>query len=169
MEETTRIKMESMFQEADRLINEKAIAEGYNMLMSIIQEEPGFGKAYNHIGWIFETQYKDYVSAEKNYKRALELTPEYYASYYNYAAVLSILQRWDDLNALLTKALAIPGINKGTIYNEYGIMYETQRKYKEAIEAYKNYAASTFNNKQLDTAKESIDRCKKKMELLADL
>src|ERR1700753_3318011 len=105
MEETQRIKLESMFQEADRLLNEKAMAEGLNMLKSILQEEPTFGKAYNHIGWIYETQYKDYATAEANYKKALEYTPEYQATYYNYAVVLSVLQRWDDLTKLLNKGL----------------------------------------------------------------
>ena len=158
--------MESMFQEADRLISEKAIGEAFNMLTSIITEEPTFGKAYNHLGWIYDTQYKDSASAERNYKMAIQYMPNYFASYYNYAMVLSGLQRWDDLTALLNKAMEMPGINKGTIYNEFGIMYEAQRKYKEAIEAYKNYAAATYNNQQLNTAIESIERCKKKMTIL---
>ncbi|HSY76668.1 MAG TPA: hypothetical protein VK890_07425, partial [Bacteroidia bacterium] len=96
---------------------------------------------------------------------ALQYAPEYHATYYNYAIVLSILQRWDDLTAHLNKGLTIPGVNKGTLHNEFGIMYETQGKLIEAIEAYKRYAQTTFNNKQLDTAKESIDRCKKKLEI----
>ncbi len=165
MEETVRIRLESMFQEADRLLNEKAIAEGFNMLQSIIQEAPGFGKAYNHLGWIYESQYKDYVNAEKQYKLALENAPEYHATYYNYAIVLSILQRWDDLTNLLNKGLTVPGVNKGTLHNEFGIMYETQGKFQQAIEAYKKYAQTTLVNKQLDTAKESIERCKKKLEI----
>ena len=165
MEETVRVRLESMFQEADRLLNEKAIAEGFNMLQSIVQEAPEFGKAYNHLGWIYESQYKDYANAEKYYKLALQYAPEYHATYYNYAIVLSILQRWDDLTAHLNKGLTIPGVNKGTLHNEFGIMYETQGKLIEAIEAYKRYAQTTFNNKQLDTAKESIDRCKKKLEI----
>jgi len=165
MEETQRIKLESMFQEADRLLNEKAMAEGLNMLKSILQEEPTFGKAYNHIGWIYETQYKDYNTAEANYKKALEYMPEYQATYYNYAVVLSVLQRWDDLTALLNKGLTIPGINRATLHNEFGIMYETRGMLKEAIESYKNFAQTTFLNKQLDTAKDSIERCKKKLEI----
>jgi tetratricopeptide (TPR) repeat protein len=165
MEETVRVRLESMFQEADRLLNEKAIAEGFNMLQSIVQEAPEFGKAYNHLGWIYESQYKDYANAEKQYKLALQYAPEYHATYYNYAIVLSILQRWDDLTAHLNKGLTIPGVNKGTLHNEFGIMYETQGKLQDAIEAYKKYAQTTFNNKQLDTAKESIDRCKKKLEI----
>jgi tetratricopeptide (TPR) repeat protein len=165
MNESDKIRLESMFQEADRLLNEKAIEEGYNMLTSIIQEAPDFGKAYNHLGWIYETKYKDYAGAERNYKRALECSPEYCATYYNYAVVLSALRRWDDLTALLNKALDIPGMNRSTIHNEFGIMYETQGKFKEAIDSYKNYASTTFVNKQLDTAKESIERCRRKMEI----
>jgi tetratricopeptide (TPR) repeat protein len=157
--------MEDMFMEADRLISEQKIGEAFTKLSSIVQEMPTFGKAYNHIGWIYETKYKDYPNAEKYYKQAIEYSPDYHAGYYNYSIVLSTLQKWDELTALLDKALTIPGINKGTIYNEYGIMHEAQGKYQQAIEAYKQYAANTFDSKLLDTAKDSIERCKKKMEI----
>lgn len=152
--------------EADRLISEQKIGEAFSKLSAIIQEMPTFGKAYNHIGWIYETKYKDYPNAEKNYKQAIEYSPDYHAGYYNYAIVLSTLQKWDELTALLDKALKVPGINKGTIYNEYAIMYEGQGKYKEAIDSYRLYIASTLDSKQMETAKDSIERCKKKMEYL---
>ena len=167
MNENLRIRMEDMFLEADRLISEQKIGEAFSKLTAVVQEMPTFGKAYNHIGWIYETKYKDYPNAEKNYKLAIEYAPDYHAGYYNYAIVLSTLQKWDELKDLLDRALKVPGINKGTIYNEYAIMQEAQGKYKEAIDAYKNYITSTFDNKQLETAKESIERCKKKMEILA--
>ncbi|MFN8286334.1 MAG: hypothetical protein U0V74_06255 [Chitinophagales bacterium] len=165
MNDNLRIRMEDIFQEADRLISEQKIGEAFAKLNGIIQEMPNFGKAYNHIGWIYETKYKDYPNAEKNYKQAIEYAPDYHAGYYNYAIVLSTLQKWDELKALLDKALTVAGINKGTIYNEYAIMNEAQQKYKEAIDAYKNYIANSFDNKQIDTAKDSIERCKKKMEI----
>ena len=158
--------MEDLFMDADRLITDQKIGEAFSKLTSITQEMPNFGKAYNHLGWIYETKYKDYPNAEKNYKLAIEYAPDYLATYYNYAIVLSTLQKWDELAALLDKALQVPGINKSTIQNEFAIMYEAQGKYKEAIDAYKSYAAATFDNKQLDSAKDSIERCKKKMEML---
>lgn len=167
MNDNLRIRMEDLFLEADRLISEQRIGEAVSKLNAIIQEMPDFGKAYNHLGWIYETKYKDYPNAEKYYKQAIEYSPDYHAGYYNYAIVLSTLQKWDELQALLEKALKVPGINKGTIYNEYAIMYEGQGKYKEAIDAYKKYAANTYDSKLLDTAKDSIERCKKKMEILA--
>jgi tetratricopeptide (TPR) repeat protein len=166
MKEYLRVRLEGMFQEADRLINAKSTSEGFNLLTTIITEEPSFGKAYNHLGYIYYWRYKDNANAEKHYKMSLELSPEYLAGYYNYATFLSSLKRWDELTTLLNKALKVPGINEGTIYNEFGIMYESQRKYREATEAYKNYLAFTLDNEHVDKAIESINRCKKKMELL---
>jgi tetratricopeptide (TPR) repeat protein len=159
--------MEDMFLDADRLISEQKIGEAFSKLQGIISEMPEFGKAYNHLGWIYETKYKDYPNAEKYYKLAIEYSPDYLAAYYNYAIVLSTLQKWDELTTLLNKALTIAGINKSTIQNEFAIMYEGQGKFAEAIDAYKKYAAATFDSKQLESAKDSIDRCKKKMEILA--
>jgi len=158
--------MEDLFMEADRLIGEQKIGDAFSKLTSIINEMPTFGKAYNHIGWIYETKYKDYPNAEKYYKQAIEYMPEYHAAYYNYAVVLSTLQKWDELVVLLNKALATPGINKATINNEFAIMYEVQGNFQKAIDSYKSYIISTFDNKQIDTAKESIERCKKKMEIM---
>jgi tetratricopeptide (TPR) repeat protein len=86
--------MEDLFLEADRLISEQKIGEAFSKLESITQEMPTFGKAYNHIGWIYETKYKDYPNAEKYYKLAIENFPEYLAAYYNYAIVLSTLKKW---------------------------------------------------------------------------
>ena len=165
MNENLRIRMEDMFMEADRLISEQKIGEAFTKLSAIIQEMPNFGKAYNHIGWIYETKYKDYPNAEKYYKQAIEYSPDYHAGYYNYAIVLSTLQKWDELTNLLDRALKVPGINKGTIHNEYAIMYEAQGKYQQAIDSYRLYAANTFDSKLLDTAKDSIERCKKKVEI----
>jgi hypothetical protein len=45
-------------------------------------------------------------------------------------------------------------------------MYEAQGKFVEAIAAYKNYIINTFDNKLIDGAKDSIERCKKKLEIL---
>lgn len=163
---TSNIRMEDMFLEADQLISEQRIGEAFSKLNSIIQEMPTFGKAYNHIGWIYETKYKDYPNAEKHYKLAIEYAPDYHAGYYNYAVVLSTLQKWDELTTLLNKALTVPGINKGTIQNEFAIMYEAQGKYNEAIEAYKRYIANIYDNKLIETASDSIARCKRKLEIL---
>jgi Tfp pilus assembly protein PilF len=154
------------FLEADLLIKETKVSDALALLNEILEDYPDYGKAHNHLGWIYETKLTDYKRADEHYRMAVKFSPEYPSVYYNYAILLSTLQRFDELEQLLAKALAIPGINKGTIHNEYGIMYESQGKYDDAIKHYKEYIKNLFDAKTIETASASIDRCKKKKELL---
>lgn len=94
------------------LISDQKIGEAFSKLTGITEEMPTFGKAYNHIGWIYETKYKDFPNAEKYYKLAIENSPDYLAAYYNYAIKFSTLQKWDELTNLLNRALTVAGINR---------------------------------------------------------
>lgn len=159
-------EIEEKFQHADRLINEGKISEAAHLLEDILAEVPDFGKAHNHMGWLYETKFKNYAKAEEYYKLALKFSPEYTAVYYNYAYLLSTLRRFDELAKLLEHAIKVPGINYGTIYNEYAIMSEFQGNFKDAIHYYKLYIQNIFDNKNIESAAESIRRCERKMQLL---
>ncbi len=159
-------QLEDQFLYADQLIKENKNAEAIEVLEAIIAEAPDFGKAYNHLGFIFETKYQDYTKAEEHYKLALKFAPNYTSVYYNYAIVLSTLKKWQELEALLIQAETIPSINRATIANEYAIMYEMRGMYDEAILKYKEYIYYVFDNKQIDNALSSIERCERKKEML---
>lgn len=158
-------KAEELFDQADKDIRDGYYADAAKKLESIIADDPDFGKAYNHLGYLYETKFKDLVSAEKYYKMALEKSPEYPAIYANYSILLSTLQKYDDLNELLKKALEVPGVDRANVYNEYGIMYENLGEYSRAINSYKECAKMTFSKATMDKALESIDRCNTKMKL----
>ncbi len=158
--------LEEKFQRADRLINDGKISEGAHALQEILEEAPDFGKAHNHMGWLYENKFKDFAKAEEHYRLSLKFTPTYPAIYYNYAYLLSSLRKFDQLERLLDEAVKVPGINYATIYNEYAIMRELQGSYSEAIHYYKLYIKNNFDSKSIDTATESIRRCEKKMSLL---
>lgn len=160
-------KLDEMFFEADRLINEGNIAQAVEILNSIIQEQPDYGKAYNHLGWVYERRYRDYAKAETFYRTALAYSPEYTPVYYNYAALLSIMNKFTDLERLLEKAMSVPGINRASIYNEYGIMHEIQRNFDLAIKNFKNAIAESLSEKDIEMYQESIRRCEKKRNLLS--
>ncbi|GDX47823.1 hypothetical protein LBMAG25_06410 [Bacteroidota bacterium] len=159
------IKYEELLSQADLDFKEGYFQEAIDKLESIIEEEPTFGKAYNHLGWYYETKAKDYSQAERYYKLAIDHAPDYVAVYYNYAILLSNLRRFTELDTLLKKALDIKGIDQSTIYNEYGIMHELNEDLQTAIEYYTKCAKSTLNNDVLNRAKDSIQRCKTKLEL----
>jgi len=159
------IKLNDMFLEADDLIAKNQIGEAQRILEAIIAEDPSFGRAHNHLGWIYETKIRDYVNAEQHYRMAITFTPDYCPVYYNYAAVLSTQKRWDDLEKLLTDALQVQAINLSTIHNEFGIMYELMGKYDEAITSYKNAVRNSLDVKNIELYKTGITRCKSKQEI----
>ena len=62
--------------------------------------------------------------------------------------------------------IALPGIARDTIANEYGMMYEMQGNLQQAIEYYQQAAIVTLDGAKLAKYKEGIERCRKKQEML---
>lgn len=160
------LRAEKLFMRADDLIKDKKIDEAMDILYECIETYPDFGRAYNHLGWIYETKMSNYAKAEECYKLALENEPSYRAVYYNYAILLSTCKRYKELENLLQRAQNIAGIDMGTLYNEHAIMYEAQGYYDQAIEYYKKYIAELHNTTNINTALDSIDRCRRKQDIL---
>lgn len=157
--------LDSEFDRADDLISQDLIEESKAVLNSILEEDPKYGKAHNHLGWIYRTKENDSHNAEIHYKHALDFTPEYGASYMNYAYLLSEQKRFYELEQLLTRAENVADINKSNLAREWGYLYEDTKQYEKAIEKYKEYAMSLYDNQLLEKAKESIVRCRQKMEI----
>ncbi|MBX2827598.1 MAG: hypothetical protein KTR22_05515 [Flavobacteriaceae bacterium] len=158
-------KLEEMLDQANLDIKDGLYEQASNKLEKIIDIDPNFGKAYNHLGYLYEVKFKEYEKGETLYKLCIEKTPMYPSVYYNYAILLSTLGKWDDLKNLLDKAMNIPGITKSTILNEYAIMYEQKGELDQAIDHYRQAGLSTLDKGVLDRAKTSIERCKSKKEL----
>ncbi|PKA81920.1 tetratricopeptide repeat protein [Ulvibacter sp. MAR_2010_11] len=159
-------KLEELLDQANTDIKNGHYDEATNKLEEIIGIDPNFGKAYNHLGYLYEVKFKEYEKGETLYKLCLEKSPMYPAVYYNYSILLSTLGKYDELKELLDQAINIPGITKSTMYNEYAIMYEQQGKLNEAIDYYKKAAMNTLDKSVLERAKGSIERCKMKQEFL---
>lgn len=159
-------KLEEMLDQANLEIKNGKYEVASNLLEKIIDIDPNFGKAYNHLGYLYEVKFKEYEKGETLYKLCIEKSPMYPSVYYNYAILLSTLNKWEELQALLDQAMNIPGITKATIYNEYAIMYEQQGQLDKAIEHYKKAGMNTLDKNVLDRAKTSIERCQAKKTFL---
>jgi len=162
----TELECEELFAQADRLLTDGVIMEAVEKLSQILKRNPRFGKAYNHLGWVYETKYKNTPRAEEYYRAAIQYAPHYPAPYLNYAYFLSSQGRFDELKAHLDRTAQIPGIAKDTIANEYAIMYEITGNLQQAIKYYQDAAIVTLDSTKLDKFKDSIDRCRKKLEIL---
>lgn len=159
-------KLEELLNQANTDIRDGFFDEATNKLEKIIDMDPNFGKAYNHLGYLYEAKFKEFEKGETLYKLCLEKSPMYPPVYYNYAVLLSTLGKYAELEELLDTAINIPGITKSTIYNEYAIMFEQQGKLDKAIEFYKKCGMDTLDKSLLERAQASIDRCKMKKEFL---
>ncbi|GAB4398646.1 MAG: hypothetical protein OHK0053_17690 [Microscillaceae bacterium] len=158
-------ELNKLFYKADHEIKDGLIGEAFDTLNYIIEQDTEFGKAYNHLGWIYETKEKDYQKAEECYRLALKYAADYTPVYLNYAILLSTLKRYEELEMHLARSLEVPGINESKIWNEYGIMYEMQGKYRRAIEAYKKSIQFSLINEDIERFEKSVQRCRKKQAL----
>jgi tetratricopeptide (TPR) repeat protein len=163
------LECETMLVQANTLIKEQRTQESVELLLKILQCNPQFGKAYNHLGWVYEVDYRNYTRAEEYYKKAMEYEPEYSASYTHYARLLSSCKRFDELKAHLDMALTIPTVPDEVIYSEYALMYEMQQNPEAAKNYYIKAAMITLDGKKLTYYKESIDRCQLKLDLKKSL
>ncbi len=159
------IRLEELFNQADLDIRDGYYEAAVKKLEDILVEEPTFGKAYNHLGWLYETKFQNYQKAEEYYDKALKTAPQYPAIYSNYSVLLSTLGKFDELKSLLEKGLATPGVDKSLMYNEFGIMNEIQGNFPEAIDFYTKCAKSTLAKDTMDRAMVSIERCRTKQSL----
>jgi Tfp pilus assembly protein PilF len=165
--EETNYDIEEKFLQADQLISESKLSEAAKMLEDILEEAPDFGKAHNHMGWLYETKFKNLTRAEEHYRLALKFSPDYTAAYYNYCYLLSSLRKFDELEKLLERAIGVSGVSYATLYNEYGLMREMQGELDDAIHYFKLHIKNSFDGKSIDSAADSIKRCERKKELLA--
>jgi tetratricopeptide (TPR) repeat protein len=163
------LEFEDMLLEADELIRNNRISEAIELLEGIISQAPDYGKAYNHLGWLYETKLKNIPAAESMYKQCLAYNPDYPPVYLNLSIALSSLGKYEELKPHLEKALSIPGVEKAAIYNEYGIMYELEQEYTTAIENYKQAIRYSLSDLNVETYSKSIDRCRNKRDILQRL
>lgn len=159
--------LEEKFLKADALIGENKLSEAAKMLEDILSDAPDFGKAHNHMGWLFETKFKNLRRAEEHYRLALKFSPDYTAAWYNYAYLLSSLRKFDELEKLLNDCIKVPGINYATIYNEFALMREMQGDLEDAIHYFRLHIKNSFDLKSIEAASEAIRRCERKMQLLS--
>jgi len=160
------MECEELFAQADRLLNDGVIMDAVDKLTQILKRNPRFGKAYNHLGWVYETKYKNTARAEEYYRAAMQYAPHYNASYLNYCYFLSNQGRFEELKAHLDRMSNLPGIAKDTIHNEYAIMYEMMGNPQAATDYYQKAAMVTLDTGKLEKYREGIERCKKKLEFL---
>lgn len=156
---------EDLYLEAEQAIRNSDYVTAKRNYDEILQEEPTSACAHNSLGWLYKTQFDDYIKAEKHYKAAIRYEPNYPHPYWHLADLYSELERWDDLLKLLQQCLTIPVLDKSILYNRFGIMEELSGNFAAARNHYTRSLLFCLNNEKLEDYKKDLERCDYKMGL----
>ena len=64
--------VEILFFEVSKAIDQHNIGAAKQLLDEILLIDPGYGRAHNHLGWIYETKIKDFKNAQRHYELAIK-------------------------------------------------------------------------------------------------
>lgn len=160
------IVLERYLLNAERAFEQRDYLEGKRLLFEALTIQPDYGKAHNHLGWLYLFQIIDWVKAENHLRLALKYLPEYSAPYVHMAHLLFEKGKFDELSQLLERALEVGGVQKSFVYNEYGRILEANGKSRQAVKCYKKAVKWTFNDQDLIIYKDNIRRCRDKRWIL---
>jgi tetratricopeptide (TPR) repeat protein len=159
------IWIEDQFLKADKLYDNGEYSECKRLLLDLLDDEPGCGKAHCLLGWIYYSQLDDFERATCHMKMAIRFAPAYPAAFVNYLFLLNYLNRYDELLAHVENALKVDGVPKCLVYRELGKSHELNGSYKKASKAYKEALRFSTAKHEVDLAEESMNRVKQKIAM----
>jgi tetratricopeptide (TPR) repeat protein len=161
--------VEARFLHADMLISKGEIAEAKSVLEGIITDEPGYGLAHNHLGWIIRGHFNDFERAEYHLKLAVKFAPDYPPGYLNYARLLMEMGEFETLKALAQKALEVKGINKAYVMYFIAVAIEMTEGAAKAVEYYKTAKDAATDEEMFNFISGEFKRVKSKLSTFSRL
>lgn len=159
-----KIWIEEKFLEVEKHFENADFIEGKKVLEEILEQEPGYGRAHNHLGWLYYAKFDDFERAGYHLKLATKFAPEYPAGFLNYAYLLQYTNKHSELVAHAAEALKVDGVNKSLIYTELGKSYEVNGQYKDATKAYLEAKRFSLHKKDMTQIEEHLERVKLKAD-----
>jgi hypothetical protein len=157
--------LENYIQKAEKAFESNDFVKGMEYLEEALMSDPHFGKAHNHMGWLYIYHLKDWTKAEKHLGMAMRYTPGYAPVYIHLSGMLLEQGRFEDLEKLLEKAQGVGGVQKAFVYNTKARIQEIKGRYKKAIALNKQAVKWCLNDQELNNLKAEIKRCRKKRQI----
>ena len=79
--------LEKYLFDAEKAFEQEQYFDGKSILEDALVEEPTFGKAHNHMGWLYLYQFNDVEMAETHLNLALKYAPKDGAPYIHMASL----------------------------------------------------------------------------------
>ncbi|MEC7754035.1 MULTISPECIES: O-linked GlcNAc transferase [Roseivirga] len=162
----TAYALENYILDAESAFERQEWLEGESYLLAALVEEPCFGKAHNHLGWLYLNHLRDLEKAERHLKLAMKYSPNYSAVYIHMTHFLFDAKRFEEQRNILEKAKTIPGVDFAFIYNELGRIEEVHGKSRKAVKHYKAALKWSLNDHEMQVIRTNIKRCRAKRLIL---
>ncbi|WP_347051961.1 tetratricopeptide repeat protein [Flavobacterium olei] len=161
---------ENQFIKADSLISEGNSADAKELLEELLSQYPDFGKAHNHLGWIYYNKLSDYEKGVYHYKLAMKFDPKYPAPYLNYTYLLIDLGRYAEAKEHIRATMAnLENADNSSYNSELGRMAEYEGQYAAAFTYYKEARKNALNPNFIDNMNANMKRVKDKMSIFEKL
>lgn len=157
--------IEKYLQEAEKLIYENKVEEGFRIMNDLLYEEPGYGSLHNHLGWAHMYYSGVDEMAELHLKMAIKFNSEFAPAYQHLGTLLIRMGRYEEALEYLKTGLTKPNANRSIVLEKIASVYELKKDYNKAIRTYKDALASTTGY-EANTYSEAIKRCRKKRWVL---
>jgi|SRR5215469_1274014 len=157
--------LEELYLEAEADIRNNNYVEAFKKYETILYEEPNNGPTLNSLGWLYKTQIEDYERAESYYKACIKSNPLYPHTYYNYATLLTDMERFEELTKHLQTCFQISTIEKSWVYMKFGLLAELKLNFNEALTCHEKAILVALSDEKIKDYEQNIERCKKKIEL----
>src|SRR5690606_41844103 len=138
--------VENLFLEVSKAIDDRDITSAKELLEEILLIDPGYGRAHNHLGWIYETKIKDFERAKRHYKLAIKFCKGTYpVAYVNYGYLLIEFGQLEEAEKTIEEGLKVKGADKATLYYQKGKIAEHRQDYVRALKTYRQAQKLNFN------------------------
>jgi serine/threonine-protein kinase len=110
----------------------EGVPKGKEAALKAIQLDPMLADGYATMAWALANFDWDWAGAEKNFKRAVELSPHSTLALDGYANILVVRGRFDEALAVLNRALELDPLSPG-LHHDMGWTYFDSAKFDPAM------------------------------------
>lgn len=142
-------------QDVKQAFYERAI----NKIHELMVHHPDKAEPYYEMGRISYNFWRN-DEAELNYRKALEIDPEYFPTYTQYALILIKEGRSDEAEELLLHSFKLRNRDDADTYFYLGLLYQQKKELDKAIEAFEKAVLFSINETQIDLNMKFIRACK---------
>lgn len=154
--------VEAEFLYAQSLLDKEQYAEAKEALLAILEEEPDYGRAHNHLGWFYFYQMTDYKRAEYHLRLALKFAPDYSPAYIHYGHLLIDLNEWEKLKQHAEAALNVLGFDKSMAYRFMALSAEMTGDIRSAMGYLRRARLETSSDNIMVQLKSDLKRLRQK-------